>query len=163
MDRVTPESLGPSSPQVSMSILEIIIQLHDIGYESIYIDSYMAHSGCSWRYEIGAIVNGQWPTNAKDLVTGGSIGGIGYDQIPWTRSQSGESLMADFLEAHPHIKAAASEPIPGYVAWYREMLESTAPDGILIFCSEYGADHEYAYTWGPPQNFRMPMPPGFSG
>ena len=161
---------GVTGQQISRRILEMVGLLHARGFESLYIDPVMAPSGAYWRYEIGAMVNGCWPAwkcaqeaeAPKPVI--GSIGG-GYDQqIPWGKpTDSVETLTEGFTDSCSELLAQASVPNKDYAAWYREMLEQTSPEGVMIFMSDYGPSHEYAFCWGEPRDFRMAMPPGFTG
>lgn len=161
------ESAGVTGPQISRKILEMIGRLHQAGLESLYIDPHMAPSGCYWRYSIGIASAGVWPQSGslgsrEDDAPEGSVGG-GFDQrIPWCLPADTLEAYAEKFQRHyaPRL-GPARRPNPDYVRWYREMLERTAPLGVLIFSSDMGPDYEYAYTWGPPRDFRMPMPPGF--
>lgn len=163
------ESAGVTGRQIARKILEMVGRLHDAGLESLYIDPYMAPSGCYWRYSIGIAANGTWPQrdsfgSMHNSAPEGSIGG-GFDQqIPWCDSgDTVEEYTRKFLQQYAHLLARAETANPSYVQWYREMLTSTSPSGVLIFGCDMGPWYEYAFTWGEPENFRMPMPPGYSG
>ena len=47
--------------QLARLIIEMVGNLHDQGYESLYINPIMSPNGCYWRYEIGTMLDGQWP------------------------------------------------------------------------------------------------------
>lgn len=154
--------------QISRKIIEMVGLLHSQGYESLYIDSYMAPSGCYWRYHIGVALYGKWPQAnfgvgmKGEVGPAGSIGG-GFDQnIPWCLpGDSLDSYTQKFIEKYPEILRGAKSPNPQYVKWYKDMLIQTAPEGVLIFGCDMGAWYEHAFTWGEPEDFKMPMPPGY--
>lgn len=164
----TLRAAGVIGNQISRRILEMVAELHRRGYESLYIDPVMAPSGMCWRYEISFCASGKWPNrdcrfhDDDQLCVKGSICG-GFDQkISWGKATDSVAILADgFCAAYPGILTRATEPNPPYIAWYQAMLVATAPEGVLIFWCDYGPDHEYAFTWSGPHEFRMPMPPGF--
>jgi len=161
---------GVLCEQIARRIMNMVHKLHKDGYESLYLDSVMAPSGGYWRYDIGAMEQGGlWPNRGcehaeiNDYCVRGSIGG-GFDQkIPWgTVTDSLDMLTAKFIAAYPKMVNAACQQNFEYVKWYREMLERTEPEGMLIFaCDGSHSYHTYAFTWGPPRDFQMPMPPGY--
>lgn len=159
---------GVLGEQIARRIMEMIALLHNRGYESLYLDSCIAPSGMYWRYKIAAMVNNSWPNpnchfgNDKSLFVSGSIGGGFQQKLPWAKITDTTKTMADkFQNKYPKILNDARVSNAQYVSWYKEMLERTSPEGILIFCCDYGPYYEYAFTWGEPKNFQMPMPPGF--
>jgi len=159
---------GVLCEQIARRIMNMVHKLHKDGYESLYLDSVMASSGGYWRYEIGAMEQGGlWPNRSCDFekvefCIKDSIGGGFNQKIPWgTVTDSLDMLTAKFITAYPKLVHAARQRNFEYVKWYREMLELTEPDGMLIFACDGGPYHEYAYTWGPPRGFKMPMPPGY--
>lgn len=162
-------SAGVLWNQISRRILEMVAELHAREYESVYIDPEMAPSGMFWRYEISFCANGKWPNRDfrfdydNRLCVKGSIGG-GFDQeIPWGKATDSVTSLADgFCAAYPDLLTRATEPNAPYIEWYQEMLRATAPEGVLIFSCDDRPDHEYAFTWNGPHEFRMRMPPGFS-
>jgi hypothetical protein len=161
---------GVMGNQIARRILEMVGELHKKGYESLYIDPVMAPHGGNWRYKIGAMRDGLWPCGNNERVSResgpicGSIRG-GYEQeIPWGKSTDSLSeLVKGFLSIYPNILEMAKKPNSPYVEWYSEMLKATRPEGILIFSCDWGPIYEYAFTWGEPNDFKMPMPPGYVG
>lgn len=153
--------------RVVRKIMEMVGVLHGAGYEGLYLDSCMSPSGCHWRYEIGIARDGRWPQpdglgSDADDAPRGSIGGDGAGHIPWCAPEDTVGGYAQkFMGKYERDLPPARHANPAYVAWYREMLERTAPEGILIFGCDMGPWYEHAFTWGPPGDFRMPMPPGF--
>lgn len=157
---------GVLLPQIARRIMNMVHKLHKDGYESLYLDSGMASSGGYWRYEIGAMEGRLWPNrscdfNKVEFCVKDSIGG-GFDQkIPWgTVTDSVDMLAYKFRTTYPKLVNAARKPNVEYVNWYREMLEVTEPEGILLFWCDGRPSHEYAFTWGVPK-VEMPMPPGY--
>ncbi len=162
-------SEGLLGEQISRRIMEMVGELHKCGHESMYLDSVMAPHGMSWRYQIGAMLDGRWPSadcwthaGAQRCVKG-SVGGGQDQKIPWADVHDPVTVLAEkFVAAYPSLVHFGSVRNPKYAAWYAEMLRRTEPDGVLIFWCDYGPDYEYAFTWsGTAKRFRMRMPPGF--
>ncbi len=152
--------------QISRRIMEMVALLHERGFESLYLDPVMAPHGMCWRYVIGAMVEGTWLHPDCGFGEGACVRGSicgGHDQeILWAKCTDGLVALADgFLSSYLSLAASARQANAKYVAWYREMLEATGPEGVLIFSCEYGPDHEYAFTLDERKDFRMALPPGF--
>jgi len=156
------EAAGVNGGQIARKILEMVGQLHHAGFESLYIDPYMAPSGCYWRYSIGIAANGKWPQrdslgSMNDGGPEGSIGGGFEQQLAWcTPADSVEEYTRKFIQQYAKSLGRAETVNPSYVQWYREMLTKTSPSGILIFGCDMGSWYEYAFTWGKPEDFRSP-------
>ena len=159
---------GVLGEQIARKIIEMIALLHKRVYESLYLDSCMAPSGMYWRYKIGAMVENRWPNpdcyfgNDTSSCVSGSIGGGFEQKLSWANITDTIEVIANkFQDTYPIILNNARCSNTEYVSWYKEMLKKTSPEGVLIFSCDYGPDYEYAFTWGEPKNFQMPMPPGF--
>ncbi len=160
---------GLLGEQISRRIMEMVGELHKCGYESLYLDSVMAPHGMSWRYQIGAMRDGRWPSTDCWTHAGGqrcvegSVGGGRDQRIPWADVHDTVTVLAEkFVAVYPSLVYFGSVRNREYAGWYAEMLRLTAPDGVLIFWCDYGPHYEYAFTWGgTAKGFRMPMPPGF--
>lgn len=158
-----PQAGQPSARQVCRQVLEMVGALHALGYESLYINPRMAPSGMNWRYAIGSMRCGRWPDPIGEIVVG-SIGGSPQGSLPWCAVGDDPTTYKEkFVDVYRDELSRAQRPNPEYVSWYQRMLEETGPEGLLIFSSDYGSHYEYAYVWGEPSEFRMPMPPGFRG
>lgn len=131
---------GVLGEQISRRIMEMVGALHRRGYESLYLDPVMAPNGTSWRYQVGAMVERQWPNpayprfaNSAEACVGGSIRGGPDQEIPWAHATDSVGALSDkFAASYPEIVKAARSPNSEYVSWYREMLERTAPAGALL-------------------------------
>ena len=146
-------------------ILEMIEGLHQRGYESLFISPGMAPSGAYWRYRIGIMNEGKWSDNPDRFgddyeVVSDSLGSC--CEISWGKSSETLPEFTDnFIEEYKEKLQKARVLNPDYVRWFKEMLEKTAPDGYFLFYCDPDPYFEYAFTWGDPNDFRMPMPPGF--
>ena len=157
-----PKSTGEKDAR---RILEMVGELHDRGFESLFLSPGMAPSGAYWRYRIGIMKEGKWSDNPDCFgddyeVSLGSLGSC--CEIPWEKSAETLSEFTDnFIEAYKVKLQKARVPNPVYVGWFKEILEKTAPDGHFLFYCDPDPYFEYAFTWGNPKDFKMPMPQGF--
>lgn len=160
MAQLTEYEAGVTAEQIARRIMEMVGRLHSEGHEGLYLDCGMAPSGGFWRYQIGAI-KGTWPGYDNGIVYG-SIGG-GFNQvIPWCAPTDDlDAFVAKFKSTYAAQLARTKIRNGAYADWYTRMLRGTGPDGVLIFYADYGPDGSYAATWGLPEGFQMPLPPGY--
>ena len=160
---------GLTGPQIARRVLEMVGALHERGFESLYLDAQMAPSGMYWRYQIGAISEGLWPTNSYDsdlapMQARGSVCDDCDTCIPWSKPDASvEQLVEDFVASFGGLLDAARTPNPAYRQWFHEMLEETAPTGVIVFAAEYQGSYENAFLADGPSDYRKAMPPGFRG
>jgi hypothetical protein len=72
-------------------------------------------------------------------------------------------LAEDFVESFGDLLNAVGTPNPAYRQWFREMLEETAPNGVIVFAAEYERNYHEAFLASGPSDYRKAMPPGFRG
>jgi hypothetical protein len=160
---------GMTGPQIARRVLEMVGALHDRGFESLYLDAQMAPSGMYWRYEIGAISDGLWPAgryepDQEPMQARGSICDDCDGCIPWSKPDAPvEQLVEDFVVRHSDLLDTARNPNTAYRQWFREMLEETAPAGVMVFAAEYQGNYEYAFLADRRSDYRKAMPPGYRG
>jgi hypothetical protein len=156
--------------QLGRAIIEMIGEFHADGFESLYLDPVVSPSGSWWRFEIGAMHDGQWPrrTAGRDdtntLSVRGSVAKDGDHTAPWIAPDDPtQDLATRFRSQNPDVLEAARVPNAAYRRWYQQMLDATRPYGLLIFASEMGPCYEIAYCMNEPHAFEMPIPPGWAG
>jgi len=149
--------------QIIRRIMHMVANLHQQGHESLYLNPVMSPNGGYWRFEIGAMENAQWPNRQKDPLSVRSSIGDPHYPLPWASNSDPVEVLAEkFISAYPKLVQKARKHNAEYVAWYRQMLEQTEPDGVLVFWRDLGPDYEYAFLFDEPDGWRMPMPPGYS-
>jgi hypothetical protein len=156
----------PNPLRLCRKLMDMVGRLHALGYESLYLDSHMSPSGGYWRYDIGLIEDGRWPSQADwhdpaQRVHGSVSRSVLGDNV-WC--ESGGSLdvyVEQFVAAFPALLAPARRPAPDYVAWYRAMLAASAPTGVLLFFEDYGPYYEHALFID--SDVKLPLPPGYCG
>jgi len=153
---------GLLSSQIIRRIMHMVANLHQRGYESLYLNPVISPSGCYWRYELGAMEDAKWPNRQRDLLSVRDSIGDPHHALPWANVTDTVEVLADkFIAAYPKILEIARKPNAEYVAWYRQMLEQTEPDGVLTFWRDFGPDYDYAFLFDDPDGWRMPMAPGY--
>ena len=122
-------------------VLKMMLELHQRGYESLYLFSGMSPSGMYWRFEIGIADNGEWPVNYT--ITSGSCDrdSLGAD---WAKNyQTTEDLTESFVDYFSTSLKDASASNPEYVAWFRSVVETLGEDELLVFYEDLDeAKHE---------------------
>jgi hypothetical protein len=128
-------------------ILRMVIELHNRGYESLYLFSGMSPSGMNWRYEIGVMTDGEWPSIPP--ITQDSIDRASQD-TPWSRAPHSVSDLADRFEAHFEARLGeAKVPNPSYTQWFHSLVNTLRADQILDFYADYEADFERVLKSAP--------------
>lgn len=114
-------------------IVKMTSRLHELGYDSLYLMSGYPPSGFHWRYEIGIIQNGFWPSN---LIIAKGSSNKETNQTDWSDSSySDEDLCNQFLEYFGKDLDQAKVPNPLFVSWFSKVAQSLYlhPNGLLIF------------------------------
>lgn len=143
-------------------VMWMVAELHQRGYESLYLHCGMSSSGAHWRHRIGAMNEGHWPRPDRDplQIHNSMSGGSDPRQIPWGALSGSPTELADAFEAaYPHIVQAARVPNPEHVAWFRHMLTKSEPDGLLVYYHDYKTDPRPEF-WGSPSLGFLELPPG---
>lgn len=106
-------------------IMEMIGELHRMGYGKLKILCYVKEGIGQWRSKIFA--SDRWDDQSRNQMEP-SV----FEWRPFG-AESAKQASLKFLEASSHRellkKALGQDPV--YVEWYAEMLKRTAPDGVL--------------------------------
>jgi hypothetical protein len=80
--------------------------------------------------------------------------------IGWTdaASDSPEVLAAKFIERFPELSKACAGKDPAYANWYSQMLQETAPDGLVYAYADYPVAEGYLPVQNKP-GLRIQLPP----
>ncbi len=126
-------------------IMYMIKALHKRGYSSVYLYSGLSPSGMSWRYEIGQLVNDQWPV--KPAWVKGSV--LSEGKTPWTDDNSTLLSLTDgFQQYFQHQLCQNHKPSP-YSLWYTDVLKHLKADELLVFFADYGGPHQHLLASAP--------------
>ena len=135
------------SEMLPTQILRMVIELHNRGYESLYLYSGMSPSGMNWRYEIGIMSNGEWPS--RPPLTQDSLDRASQD-TPWSRSPHSVTELADRFETTFQGRLdEARAPNKEYAQWFHALVNTLRPDQLLDFYADYDADFERVLKSAP--------------
>ena len=126
-------------------IMHMIKELHLRGFSSVYLYSGLSPSGMHWRYEIGQMVNEQWP--AKPSWVNSSVQSEG--STIWTEDNSSVALLAYGFQQHFKDRLIQNYQPTAYSQWYANLLESLDERELLIFFAHYGGKHEHLLLNAP--------------
>ena len=122
-------------------VLKMMLELHQRGYQSLYLYSGLSPSGMYWRYEIGIAKKGRWPV--KLTLTSGSCDreSLGAD---WAKNYlSAQELADSFVNYFGSKLEAALTKNPEYISWFKSVVDSLNADELLVFYEDIDeARHE---------------------
>lgn len=110
-------------------MIRLVGELHQRGYQSLYLDCQMSPSGCHWRYRIF--------TDEKSLINGSF--GNELPELIWLEnwSHSIEQWADDFIAHFGHDLQIAKKENPEYVEWLQNVIEKIGEKGYFIMFDEY--------------------------
>ena len=101
--------------------LELVVALHERGFQRLRILPYLAPSGLYWRLEIRAT-----GTDALDR---------------WSTSDPAPTPTSDeFLAAHPALAEAGRGSDPAYAAWVARVLDLARAGWLAYFFADWPTD-----------------------
>lgn len=132
-----------------MRIIRMVKLLHEMGNTNLYIWCGMSPSGMSWRYLIGEIVDGKWPSE-KEIVRGS----LSPDSIvEWSpRTSTAEELADGFISAFAGEISRPGSP-NDYTRWFANLVDNLGYNELLIFYADYEAKHERLLKEAPMYSF----------
>jgi hypothetical protein len=148
-------------------LLSMVAELHKLGYEGLRVTPFMSPSGCYWRcciipacltsHEHGARL-------AED---------VDYETLP--RYSSGDEdnyfgwanmkpkspllLARRFILVFPKFAEQGKHPDPAYAAWYLNMLEATAPHGVIYAFADMESPEDRMLTYFCDESVVVRVPP----
>jgi hypothetical protein len=147
--------------------LLMVAELHRLGYERLRIAPGMSPSGMHWRCAVApaaafqsadtALLRTDVDVSQLALYTSADEDvSFGWaDAVAATASE----LATLFLERFPRLAGAGAGRDPAYSAWYREMLDLTAPDGLPYAYADWLTDAARLAVVGLGQEVTVPLPP----
>ena len=120
-------------------LLLMVAELHKLGFESLRATPYLSPSGCNWRCCI-VPASLTRPTHGARLADN-----VVYEALPRYSSADGDNyfgwanmkpktpliLARRFIVEFPKFAEQGKQPDPAYARWFSDMLEATAPDGVI--------------------------------
>ena len=116
------------------TVLEMVGELHQMGYEGLRICAGISPSGVYWRVEISA-------HECREIArysSGERNHYFGWDD---TENDTPHDLALKFCDRFPALTRKAEKTASKYAAWYAEMLRLTMPLGILRQYSDWDEDY----------------------
>jgi ADP-ribosyl-[dinitrogen reductase] hydrolase len=120
-------------------LLLMVAELHKLGYEGMRATPFMSPSGCYWRC---CIV----PAYLTSRTHGARLAeNVDYETLPRYSSANGDDyfgwanmkpktpliLAKRFIVEFAKFAEQGKHPDPAYVRWFSNMLETTAPHGVI--------------------------------
>ena len=128
-------------------IMTMVKKLHEKGYHDIYLYCGLSPSGLNWRFIIGKISDGVWPSNDGRL-TAGSVRDSG--EVEWSENTSSvDSLADDFVRFYSLSKEGIDPKCMKYVQWYSNVLKVLEENHVLVFYADYHAPHAHLLEDAP--------------
>ncbi len=122
-----------------VKITQMVVELHQRGYTSLYLHCGMSPSGMNWRYAIGLSAEGQWPTHPP--ITRGSVRATG--ELDWASDTTTPQSLADGFEASFAAELAGTKGAPTpYSIWFDALVASLEENELLVFYADYPAKHQ---------------------
>ena len=125
--------------------MHMIKELHLRGFSSVYLYSGLSPSGMHWRYEIGQMVNEQWP--ARPSWVNSSVQSEGT--TIWAEDNSSVTLLAYGFQQQFKDRLIQNYQPTAYSQWYAELLAGLNEQELLVFFADYGGKHEHLLANAP--------------
>jgi hypothetical protein len=152
-------------------LLLMVAQLHKLGYEGLRATPFMSPSGCYWRC---CIV----PACMTDPAHGARLAdNVVYETLP--RYSSGDEdnyfgwanmrpktpliLANRFILVFPKFARQGKHPDPAYARWFADMLEATAPNGVIYAFADMESPVDRMLTNFCDEGVVVRMPPVWAG
>jgi hypothetical protein len=134
---LSPEQLTAATN--ARRVLLMVAELHKLGYEGLRATPFMSSSGCYWRCCVVPASMTRPDHGARFAED------VDYYTLPryssadeanyfgWTNMKpiTPSMLAKRFIIEFPKFAEAGHHPDPAYVRWFAEMLELTAPVGVV--------------------------------
>ena len=167
--KIAPELLAAATN--ARRLLLMVAELHKLGYEGLRATPFMSPSGCYWRC---CIV----PAFLTSRKHGACLAdNVVYEALP--RYSSGDEdnyfgwanmrpktpliLARRFIVEFAKFAEQGKHPDPAYVAWFTDMLEATAPNGVIYAFADMEAPEDRMLTNFCDEGVVVRMPPVWSG
>lgn len=134
------------SENLAIRITKMMVELHKRGYTSLYLHPGMSPSGMNWRFQIGHLIDGQWPSHT--CITTGSIRTEG--DVVWAQDNSTVDSLANGFESHfsQELEGTKSESTE-YSRWFDSVVDDLGNNEVLAFYADYDTKHEHLLKTAP--------------
>ena len=130
------EQTNPPTYNRDFRLLEIVGELHRMGYEQLRVSAGVGPTG-AWRCWIGPARNfiGQDHAGLPTQL----LSGYGYSRDAWIDQHdlTLRELAQTFIDKNPITVEESRGPDPDYVAWYVEMLKLASPSSVPFMFDDW--------------------------
>lgn len=163
-------SADPDAERVYLAcrrLMEMVRELHRQGYERLRLHPGLAPSGLYWRCSVYAVGEDGAPVRSEELrreETPRYSSGSGMAVFGWTDAEGDTpaELAAKFVARFPAHAAAGLGADPEYARWYQDMMEKTAPLGVIYGYADYPLPGNAMSVANAPPGTTIPLPPGWT-
>jgi hypothetical protein len=163
--KLAPEEL--TAAQNARRLCLMLAELHKLGYESLRATPYLSASGCYWRC---CIV----PANMTHRDHGARLADdVVYESLPRYSSADGDcyfgwanmkrktplALAKRFIAEFSKFAEQGKQPDPAYARWFADMLELTAPIGVVYAFGDWEPPIDRMLTEFCNEGVVVPLPP----
>lgn len=146
-------------------LMEMVRHLHQRGYERLRLHAGLAPSGLYWRCSVYAVGADGVPVQSEELrreETPRYSSGAGMVAFGWTDAEEDTpaELAAKFVARFPVRAALGMGRDPEYARWYAEMMEKTAPLGVVYGYADFPLPENAMGVGNVPPGTTIPLPPG---
>ena len=166
--KLAPEQL--TAAKNARRLFLMLAELHKLGYEGLRATPYLSASGCNWRC---CIV----PASLPHRVHGARLADdVVYESLPRYSSADGDwyfgwamkrktplALAMRFIAEFPQFAEQGKHPDPAYVRWFADMLELTAPVGVVTAFGDWEPPVDRMLTDFCNEGVVVPLPPVWGG
>ncbi|RUL83181.1 ArsR/SmtB family transcription factor [Tautonia sociabilis] len=146
-------------------ILLMVSELHHRGYERLRIAPGISSSGLDWRCSIAPAADFRSGHGAMladgdgEAACYSSGQGMACFNWPDARGDSPAALADKFLNRFPALATRGAGGDPAYARWFAEMIELTAPDGLVYAYADWEMPDGHLPALGCTEDVRIPLPP----
>jgi hypothetical protein len=167
--KLAPEELTAAANARRLFLM--LAELHKLGYEGLRATPYLSASGCNWRC---CIV----PACMTRRTHGARLAeNVVYESLPRYSSADGDCyfgwanlkpktpliLARRFIVEFPKFAKQGKYPDPAYARWFADMLELTAPVGVIYAFGDFESPEDRMPTSYCDESVIVPLPPVWGG
>lgn len=149
-------------------VMLLLHTLHKRGFERLRLSAGLSPSGLHWRYEIAPAqsFNTDGATLKHELYARGAFASCSGKSPPFDWMGAETATLEEgadwFGERYPVVAEVGRGEDTAYAVWYEQVLELTAPEGLLVMYGEY---HDFEtdgiLVLRMDERTEVPLPPRF--
>jgi hypothetical protein len=119
--------------RAARKFIEVVGELHALGYEGLHLDAGLAPSGCYWRGRVFAACE---PALTTPSYSSGAAFRMLFE-LEHAEALTLRAIAEHVLERFPELARAGKRADRAYAAWYEDMLRVTAPNGCIYYSADF--------------------------